>query len=152
MIPLITNSTEVSALTKTLSQYFEENSVSDASPSLLWEAHKALIRGNLIELGARKKREHGQQLKQVLHQIAELDKQHKLSLHVSHLKALTLKREELKTLLALETRRKFHYISQKVYEWGDKPGKLLARSLTYTQSETAIRRFSTHHPPNITSL
>ena len=127
---LITNPTEVSILTKSLSQYFEENSGSDTSPSLLWEAHKALIRGNLIELGARKKREHGQQLKRVLHQIAELDKQHKLSLHTSHLEALTLKREELKNLLALETKRKFHYISQKVYEWGNKPGKMLARSLT----------------------
>lgn len=81
------------------------------------------MRDSLIELGARRKREHGQQLKQTLEQIAELDKRHKLSLHVSHLEALTLKREELKTLLDLDTKRKFHYVSQKVYEWGNKPGK-----------------------------
>lgn len=73
----------------------------------MWEAHKATIRGRFIELGARKKREHGHQIKQVLQQIADLDKQHKLSLHIEHLKSLTLKREELKTLLNLDTKRKY---------------------------------------------
>lgn len=50
-------------------------------------------------------------------------------MQAAHLEALTLKRAELKVLLNLDTKRKFHLISQKVYECGNKPGKQLARSL-----------------------
>lgn len=108
------------------------------SPSVVWEAHKATIRGRLIELGARKKREHGHQIAQVLQQIADLDKQHKLSLHSAHLKSLTLKCEELQNLLDLDTKKRFHRISQKFYEWGNKPSRLLARSLKAKQTQSFI--------------
>lgn len=40
-----------------LSLYFKENSNTDISPGVFWEAFKAHIRGRLIELGSRKKRE-----------------------------------------------------------------------------------------------
>lgn len=96
-------------LSTSLTQYFKENASSETSPSVRWEAHKASMRGCFIELGARKKREHGQQLKQVLDQIAVLDKQHKLSVQAAHLKALTLKRAEPKVLLDLDTKKKFHF-------------------------------------------
>lgn len=83
-------------LSTSLSQYFKENASPETSPSVLWEAQKASMRGCFIELAARKKREHVQQLKQVLGQIDELDKQHKLSLQATHLEALTLKEKNLK--------------------------------------------------------
>lgn len=44
---LISNPTEVSMLYTTLSQYFKENTFSDTSPSVLWEAQKASMKGNL---------------------------------------------------------------------------------------------------------
>lgn len=135
---LLTNEAEVSILSSYLSQYFKENKPSDTSPSIVWEAHKATIRGRFIELGARKKREHGRRLEQVLQQIADLDKQHKLSLHIEHLQSLTLKREELKSLLNLDTKRKFQRISQKFFEWGNKPSRLLARSLKAKQTQSFI--------------
>ncbi|XP_077306305.1 vomeronasal type-2 receptor 26-like [Lithobates pipiens] len=59
----------------------------------------------------------------------DLDKQLKLTLHTAHLKALTLKREELKTLLDLETKRKFQRFAQTMYEWENKPGRQMTRSL-----------------------
>lgn len=37
--------------------FFKENTHTDISPGILWEAHKAHIHGKLIELGTRKKRE-----------------------------------------------------------------------------------------------
>lgn len=59
----------------------------------MWEAHKATMRGKLIELGAWRKREHGQQIKDTIQQIADLEKAHKLSLHRSYLESLMQKRE-----------------------------------------------------------
>lgn len=39
-----------------LALYFKENTHSDITPGILWEAHKAHIRGKLMELGSRKKK------------------------------------------------------------------------------------------------
>lgn len=54
---LLTDEIDVKEIEKSLSLYFRDNISPDISPGTLWEAHKALIRGKLIELGARKKRE-----------------------------------------------------------------------------------------------
>lgn len=42
---------------KEIEQYFIINDTKEISDSTLWEAHKAQIRGILIAIGARKKRE-----------------------------------------------------------------------------------------------
>lgn len=64
------------------------------------------------------KKEFGQLLNDILQQVADLDRKHKIALHKMHLETLTRKRKELKALLDLQTIRKFHLISQKIYEWG----------------------------------
>lgn len=126
---LLSNPVDITLLATAIKQYFLENGSTDTAPSLLWEAHKATMRGKLMELGARRRREQGQQLNELLLQVADLEKQHKLSLHKSHLEALLQKRGELKALLDSKTKRKFLIFSQKFYEWGDKPSRQLARSI-----------------------
>lgn len=79
-----------------MTQYFMENASPEISPFLLWEVHKAPMRGRLIELGARRKREHG--LQDLVQQVADLERKHKLSQHITDLEALTIKRDELKVL------------------------------------------------------
>lgn len=44
-------------IAKELPLYFKENTSPDISPGVLWEVHKAHIRGRLIELDSRKKKE-----------------------------------------------------------------------------------------------
>uniref|UniRef100_A0A8C5QI91 exodeoxyribonuclease III n=1 Tax=Leptobrachium leishanense TaxID=445787 RepID=A0A8C5QI91_9ANUR len=41
---------------QTLQQYFTENTTHDTSPQILWEAHKAVIRGYLMQQGSIKKK------------------------------------------------------------------------------------------------
>lgn len=57
--------------------YFKENVHPDISPGVLWEAHKAHIRGKLIELGSRKNRERTHQQLEFIQEISALEKQHK---------------------------------------------------------------------------
>lgn len=45
-----------------LALYFKENTHSDITPGILWETHKAHIRGKLMELGARKKNAYSNKL------------------------------------------------------------------------------------------
>lgn len=104
-----------------LTQYFEENSTTSISPSILWEAHKAKIRGVLIELGARRKKERGLQKEQLLSEIKTMETKHKMSLQVQHQEALESKREELRSLLNLDIKRQAQKVARTVYEWGDKP-------------------------------
>lgn len=99
----------------------------------------------LMELGE-KRREHGHLLKETL----------QLSLHKSHMEALTLKRETLKALLDLDTKK--NVVSQTIYEWGDKPGSQLACSLRVKKSTSLISKIKTasgdlvHASPQIATL
>lgn len=54
---LILDDVDKKAIGEDLALYFKENTLPEISPGTLWEAHKAFIRGKLLELGSRKKRE-----------------------------------------------------------------------------------------------
>lgn len=49
-------------IAKILSNYFSENADASVSPMLIWEAHKCVVRGELIRIGALKKRERNRQI------------------------------------------------------------------------------------------
>lgn len=69
---LLSNPIDATFLATAMKQYFLENVSTDTAPSLLWEAHKAMMRGKLIELRASRRREQGQQLNELLLQVADL--------------------------------------------------------------------------------
>lgn len=136
---LLSNSVDISLHSASLKQYFLENGSSETAPSTMGPP-MATMRGRLIELGARRRREHGQQLKKLLQQVANLKEKHKLSLLKAHLEALMLKREELRALLDIENKKKFHIFSQKLYEWGNKPGRQPARSIHAKKTASFISK------------
>lgn len=119
---------DASLLAAAMKQYFTENGSTETAPSILWKAHKATMRGRLIELGARRKKEQSQQLNDLLLQIDTLDIQHTLSQHKSHLEALLQKREELKALLDSQT-KSFKFSPKDYMNGVKKPGKQLAHSI-----------------------
>lgn len=69
--------------------------------------------------------------------------------------ALTKKREDLKNLFHTEQKQQFRIIAQCTYEWGNKPGRLLARSLQQKKAATFIAKIKSktdglvHHTPAI---
>lgn len=111
---------------KELEQYFPLNETQEVSDATIWEVHKAYIRGILISIGTQKKMERSNKIRTLLSKLYELKQLHKkkTDLEVQHL--LVLKREELHGLMEQEV---FNRVAKDRYQWGNKPGKHLARIL-----------------------
>lgn len=105
-----------------LARNFADNTLPDVAPGTLWEAHKAFIRGKLIELGSRKKKERTSKQLDLIRDIEALERQHK----AGHSQTIFW---ALKALFHLEQKQVFHIVAQRLHEWGNRPGRLLARSL-----------------------
>lgn len=62
-----------------------------------------------MELGIRRKKEHGQRLVKIMQEVADLDRAHTLSLHQLDLIALMQMGEELKSLFDLDPKTGFQW-------------------------------------------
>lgn len=92
---------------------------------------EAYIRGILISIGARKKKERIKNMEKLIKEIYDLEQRHEKyrGRDQELYQALVLKRDELKDLMEQETRRVFSRISKERYQWGNKVSKHLARML-----------------------
>lgn len=140
---LLNDEIDVKEIERNLSLYFRDNASPETSPGTLWEAHKALIRGKLIELGARKKRERTHLQSALIKEIGTLEQTHKHSNFKTIFHALTKKREELKALFHSEYISRRRVVDQQYYEWGNKPSRILARSLQQRKSASFIAKIKT---------
>lgn len=125
-------------LQREMQHFFEENQTDGISPLLVWETHKAVIRGLLVKHGARKKQQHTQQVMELVRQIEILEIRHKnrgaredgiqLQLLRDRLRALNLKKARF---LLTRSRRSF-------YEFGNRSSKGLARALKIQHGRSCI--------------
>lgn len=81
-----------------LSFFFQENRSIDTSPMIIWETHKAFVRGILIKHGARKKRERSKKVLDLVRQIEVLELKHKRRREEKDHAQLQILREKLKEL------------------------------------------------------
>lgn len=116
---------------KELEQYFSLNGTSEIADDTLWEAHKAYIRGILISMGTRRKKERIKKRAKLIEEIYLLEQRHKKGRGQDQelSQELVIKRDELKELLEQEIRKTFNKISKERYQWGNKNSKCLARML-----------------------
>lgn len=123
--------------------YFTANDTGEVSGSTLWEAHKAYIRGILIEIGARKKRQRTEKTQKLIEEITRAEQEHKK--HQGHHQVLYLKvvnkRVELKMVMEQETRKTLNRIARERYQWGNKPSKHLARMVPKKKPLTLLRKY-----------
>ncbi|CAH2322504.1 Hypothetical predicted protein, partial [Pelobates cultripes] len=63
----------IQTLTANICDYFDTNSTEDVAPAMVWTAHKAAIRGNLIATATNRKQHHLQNLTAVLAELARLE-------------------------------------------------------------------------------
>lgn len=89
----------------TLQEYFSINKASVTNPLMVWEAHKMVIRGTLIKIGACLKRERTHRTDELLTQICTLECSHKASLARSTHQELLKARKELHALLFHKTKK-----------------------------------------------
>lgn len=121
-----------------LSEYISLNKNSVDNPFVVWEAHKPVIRGTLIKIGARLKQKRTLQVDILLAHIRCLESTHKASIARSVHCELLKTREELNSLLFHKTKQKLAWSHCTMYEFSNKPGTLLARALCGPCTQTYI--------------
>lgn len=128
----------VADLTKEISHYFHSNTTDDGDGGLIWEAHKAVIRGILIKHGARLKQHRSAQLSTLLDKLHKLESKHKQTPTNSLGSELDTIRTQITDLLHFKAKAALQISRKKIYESGNKCGRLLAQSLKSQKTASYI--------------
>lgn len=116
-------------ITREITHYFQANTSSDGDTGLVWEAHKAVIRGVLIKHGARLKKMRTEQMTLLINKLQTLETSHKQNQTRQIGAELDTIRMQIKDLLHFKAKAALQISRKKVYESGNKCGRLLAQSL-----------------------
>lgn len=102
---LLTDPIQLPQITALLKEYFKLNTTPGMDPMITWEAHKCSLRGNLIKMGARRKKEKEREIKYLIAKIHLLEKKHKQSLSEQSALELLQTRKTLQQQLEAKSKR-----------------------------------------------
>lgn len=117
------------ALLKRIEEYFIDNGGSVSSPAILWEAHKAVIRGHCISMSTRLKRDANKLRVEYAAKLRVLESSLSSKPTVSTLRKIVDLRAKLRALSLQKTEKLLLYTRQRYYERGNRAHTLLAKQL-----------------------
>ena len=127
-------------ITSHIKLFIETNSETAPSPSNLWEALKAYLRGQIISFSSHRKKEYWKELELLEAEIKSLEKEHlKTSSEGIH-RALLRKCNQYNVSNTYKTEKTLLRTRQRYYELGDKGNKLLAWQLKKQISTSMIQK------------
>lgn len=137
-----------------LKEFFLINQESVSNPFSLWNAHKAFVRGILIQQGARVRRMRQQHTTRIINQIDLLEKQNMINTSTSLIDQITKLRTELRLLLLEDFEKATRKLKLSYYTCGNRAGKLLAQQLRGHRYKTHIQhiiqtQIKHQHPQDI---
>ncbi|KAJ1128801.1 hypothetical protein NDU88_007176 [Pleurodeles waltl] len=137
------NEKVVEGLEQNTQDYFTENKGSVQRPIDLWKAYKATIRGEIIagEVGERRHRAKG--LVTLETELKALEQQYATQPTQEIKKQMNQTREEYNIVTRDEVRQQYLLSSKRLYEAGNKAGKLLAWLGKKERSDSHIREIWT---------
>lgn len=124
---LLSSSPFLTFLERQWELFMATNNTPDVNPSLLWETGKAFMRGSIISYTAAYKKETIRKQLELEQAIQDSEKKFKQSPSKSNLKNLETVRSALNQLLTSKAEASILFARQRLYEHGNKPGRLLAR-------------------------
>lgn len=133
---------------KSIEEYFSLNALPDTPPSILWTAHKAVIRGKLISIASSHNKNHRQR---ILTLTTELDRIYKdtekLGLESTR-KTIDQKRLDLDSLLSSKIEKELRWSKAKILLHNNTSSTLFARKLNQSTRPTHVYKLSssTGHP------
>ncbi|CAH2311611.1 Hypothetical predicted protein [Pelobates cultripes] len=142
-------------VTDTLQTYFTENETRDVSDMTVWEAHKSVLRGKLIQIASQRKREAGALMSNILDRIRSLETQNKRQQVEDTYKELLEERRRLHAPLLKRHLRQLRRSKGFFYLHANKGGKLLAQMLRGQQHPSQVHKLktrdgtTTQHPEKI---
>lgn len=114
---------------KEICEYVEQNDNGEVSPSILWDACKAVMRGKLIARSAFRKKNKQERLKILQSDLKRLEKEYKNTVDSKMMDEIKVKRAEINEILSQEFQKKMIYTKQRYYEAGSRSAKLLTYRL-----------------------
>lgn len=135
---LLDDNSIVETLSIKLKTYFKMNVPGEVSEQVVWEAHKSVIRGELIAHGSRIKKEKQKEIIDILEEMNELEIKHKRNLDTADAQQLEILQSKLAQCLDRKTKNKYRYYAHRFYEQGNKCGQLLARQLKKQQDSRHV--------------
>lgn len=106
----------------------------------MWDAAKAVIRGQLISYAsAKKKKSITKQAEQLKKELIYLEQCHKQSPTEENLRKLYAARTNLNLIQTEHIKKLLFFTKQKYHEYGNKPSKLLAYQLKKERTESTIK-------------
>jgi len=114
---------------KEICEYVEQNDNGEVSPSVLWDACKAVMRGKLIARSAFRKKKKQERLKTLQSSLKRLEKEHKNSVDSKIMAEIKRIKAEINEIFSQEIQNKMIYTKQRFYEAGSGSAKLLAYRL-----------------------
>uniref|UniRef100_H2MR45 Reverse transcriptase domain-containing protein n=1 Tax=Oryzias latipes TaxID=8090 RepID=H2MR45_ORYLA len=121
-----------------LKLYFDENDNSEKNPEFLWEAAKAYIRGSTISYIANKKKKLLLEQNQLEKDLKAVEMAHKSNPTKNNLIKAQAVRAALNSVLNEKASRSLFSQKQRLYEYGNKPSKYLARILNQKDTQNTI--------------
>lgn len=118
--------------------YFKVNTAEETSETMVWEAHKAYIRGIMIKAGVEKKRSQGETFRVLQEEIIKLEQHHKKKGDSETLAKLFRSREAIRQLIEQENRKKYNLVKKERYVGSNRPGRLLAKILSKKKNNKYI--------------
>lgn len=120
--------------------FFETNDRDDVSPTLLWEAFKAYLRGCIISFQSSLKRGNRTAQLDLEKRINQLDRENAQQPSAEKYTEIAALKYKLNKILSDKISRAFTFTKQKYFEFGDKPHKLLARQLRKLENDRTIHK------------
>lgn len=121
-------------------EYMTHNDNGAVSPSTLWDAAKAVIRGKLMRWSSQKKKEKERQIKDLIEKLKSLEKKHMENNDTRILNDIMETKQILNSLYENQVEKRAKLIKQNFYENGPKSKKLLAWRIRKQQAERFIHK------------
>lgn len=139
-VSLLTNTAVVQELKQTLIDYLDVNDTGEINPSTLWSAAKAVIRGKMIQISSRLKKQRLAEQNNLEHKIKILEMEHKKSGSNNILLKLKETRKDLDKILTYQAEGALRFSRQKYYETGNKASRLLGFQLRKAQADRMVHK------------
>lgn len=132
-----------------IKKYVEENDNGEVSPSILWDACKAVLRGKIIAKTTALKKSKQEELIDLEAKLKELQRKHKLTLDANLEKEMHQIKTKLNDNQSRDILKSLMFVKQKYYEVGSKSTKLLAYKIKKQQTERTIYKIRDSRDGNI---
>ena len=132
-----------------IKRYIEENDTEETSPTTLWDALKAVIRGKLIAITSQQKKLKQAAFLNITKELKNLELQYQNTQNTQTLQEIKSKKGEIDDILRGEIEKKHRFVKQQYYEIGPKATRLLARRIRKQQALNTIHKIRDVHSNQI---